>query len=116
VFRGHLTLDSAQKEAFLGFGITPEDLSEEFLRGMHERWFVSDGLDEYERRHPVESAWSRAFLEALLLQTGLLVLFSLVLDFGQMLRACCYSSLVFWVGAAIVLLRRHSNPTKGDLV
>jgi hypothetical protein len=91
-------------------------INEEFLREMHQRCFVSDGLEEYERRHPVEAALSRAFLRALLFQAGLLVLFSLALDFGHMLRACGYSSLVFWVGVAMILLRRHSNPTKGDLV
>jgi hypothetical protein len=63
----------------------------------------------------VSTELGRAFLRALLLQAGLLVLSALVLDFGETLRGVCVSSLAFWAGTIIVLLRRPSNPTRGDL-
>jgi hypothetical protein len=65
--------------------------------------------------HDLEVAVS-AVRRALLLQLGLLVLSALFLDFGETLRICCCWSLAFWVGATMVLVRRHSNPTRIDLV
>jgi hypothetical protein len=54
-------------------------------------------------------------MRAALLQFGLLLFFSLFLDFGVLCQACSFSSVTFWLGTIIILIRRRGNPTAGDL-
>jgi hypothetical protein len=63
----------------------------------------------------LNEAFSRPLIRALILQTLCVFFFSLMLDFGVTLRACWYSSIPFWIGAIVILIRRPHTPTRGDL-
>jgi hypothetical protein len=54
-------------------------------------------------------------LRAFICQVLLLCLYSLFLDLGQHIRACCGASVGFWLGAILILVRRPRHPTAGDL-
>jgi hypothetical protein len=60
-------------------------------------------------------AYFRPLLRSLLLQIGLLVFLSLILDHGVLLQACSFSSVPFWLGVTMIILRRPKSPTAGDL-
>ncbi len=53
---------------------------------------------------------------ALVQQSIVLLLSSLVLDGGDVFHACLVALLAFWVGAIIIGVRRPQTPTRCDLV
>lgn len=59
--------------------------------------------------------YTRPLLQAFCFQLGLVFFFSLLLDFHVRLQACCYSSVAFWLGTVLILIRRPRAPTRGDL-
>ena len=59
--------------------------------------------------------YGKALRWALGEQVALFLLGSIVLDFGETMRALAYGSVAFWIGAGIVIFRRPVNPGKGDL-
>jgi hypothetical protein len=59
--------------------------------------------------------YSLPLLRALVLQVVLLLIYSQFLDLGQHLQACQYSSVGFWLGVVLILVRRRATPTPGDL-
>ena len=63
----------------------------------------------------LRDAYSRPLMRAALLQFGLLLFFSLFLDFGVLCQACSFSSVAFWFGTILIMIRRRGNPTAADL-
>gem|GEM_PF-3761558 len=45
----------------------------------------------------------------------MLALSSLIADFGVVFAWVIYSVFTFWLGAAVILVRRPKNPSNGDL-
>jgi len=61
-------------------------------------------------------SYSGPLARALLLQLVMLVVcVGCVLDLGETGEACAYSSVAFWCGTLIILIRRPAKPTPGDL-
>jgi hypothetical protein len=50
------------------------------------------------------------------IQLGFLLLTAWILDHGIVFTACRYASVGFWVGVALILVRRPVAPTKSDLL
>ena len=65
---------------------------------------------------PIATGYRRAILDALILQVILGVLALMVLDGGRIAHTTGIAVLAFWVGAAIVILRRPKLPTDLDLL
>jgi hypothetical protein len=61
-------------------------------------------------------AYSSPVQSALGVQIIFVLWFGSLLDGGVVLRAFLYSSLAYWAGTVLILLRRPSNPTRGDLL
>jgi hypothetical protein len=51
-----------------------------------------------------------------IVQLVLLVLTALVLDGGQLNRLCVVAIIGYWVGVAVVMIRRRTSPTRVDLL
>jgi hypothetical protein len=52
---------------------------------------------------------------AVIQQSVVLLLASLMLDFGQTLHACCVAALAHWATIALIITRRPSSPTPLDI-
>lgn len=65
---------------------------------------------------PLSDRYRDAIRFAVALQVPWAVLLMLVLDGGQMARVGGDAMVGFWVGVAVVLLRRPTSPTAGDLL
>ena len=65
----------------------------------------------------LKNPYTRPLVSAFFLQVALLFFFSLILDLDDVaLQACCFSSVAFWMGVILILIRRPRSPTKGDLI
>lgn len=60
--------------------------------------------------------YPRPLLQALGIQLCLLVLMSLILDGGMVFAACRYTSVGFWFGVILILIRRPLRPADSDLL
>jgi len=65
---------------------------------------------------PLAPAYDRAVKHSLLLQLITTILLLLLLDGGQLARAGAAAMLAFWIGVAIVMLRRPQTPRPLDLL
>lgn len=65
---------------------------------------------------PVAKGYGRNLIVAVAVQVFLLLLGSLALDGGQLAQWVNYSIVIYWVMALLVIARRSSRPTKGDLI
>ena len=63
----------------------------------------------------VIQAYSRAIIQAIIFQVLLGMLAGMNLDLGQTKYAYMYCSIPFWIGVAMIMLRRKNLPTKGDI-
>jgi hypothetical protein len=64
---------------------------------------------------PIATSYRRAVFDSMVLQVVLGVLSMLILDGGRIAHTTGIAVLAFWVGAAIVILRRPKSPTEVDL-
>ncbi len=64
---------------------------------------------------PVSSAYRPAVVTSIIIQLLLSVLFLMILDGGFTARVGGYSMIGFWIGVAIVMLRRPRDPRPSDL-
>lgn len=53
-------------------------------------------------------------LEAIILQSIIVLLFALTLDRGVLFQACYYADIGYWVGVGIIVLRRRNRLTRTD--
>jgi hypothetical protein len=65
---------------------------------------------------PHARAYWPALKLAVLEQVIVVVLASLVLDFGRTLHAALVSVAAYWPAACIIVLRRPASPTRGDIL
>jgi len=64
----------------------------------------------------LRDVYTRPLIQAFALQLVLVFLYDYCcLDLGEHRQACCYSSVVFWLGTVLILVRRPRKPTRGDL-
>ena len=60
--------------------------------------------------------WRKAVLQAAVAQFAFLFLFAIADHvYGDLLMVCLRTSLAFWAGSCILLLRRRKHPTPSDL-
>lgn len=64
---------------------------------------------------PVSERYRKPLLEAAILQVLAVILAGMILDGGKCLYVVLLSVLAHWAVAVIILVRRPSSPTKGDL-
>ena len=64
---------------------------------------------------PIAPRYRRPIFEALALQSAVVLLSGLALDFGQARQICGFALLAFWGGALVLILRRRLDPTPLDL-
>lgn len=64
---------------------------------------------------PVSSAYRPAAITSIIIHILLSVLFPMILDAGFTARVGGYSMIGFWIGVAIVMLRRPRDPRPSDL-
>lgn len=67
-------------------------------------------------RLPIAPAYDHQIWFSVKQQVVLAILASLVLDMGQCARGMASVMVGYWVGTAIILLRRPMSPSKGDLL
>jgi len=94
-----------------------------FMAGVHfigyrlwQRQFVQNRGDSNESpSRPISSAYWPAIKTALLQQGIVLVLALLILDMGATMCAAQTAVAAYWVAFGIVVVRRPSLPTRGDM-
>ena len=64
----------------------------------------------------VAKGYSRNLIASLAVQMFLLLLGSATTDRGQLGMWVIYSIAIYWVMAVIIIARRSSSPTRGDLI
>ena len=67
-----------------------------------------------ERKLPLSEDYRRPIRVALSQQIAIAIFCLLLLDGGQMAKLCGIVILGFWLGAALVMIRRPSTPTEAD--
>ena len=65
---------------------------------------------------PLAPAYRSAVKDAILIQVVLTLFLLTILDGGTLAKAGACAMVGFWVGVAIVMLRRPLNPSKLDLL
>jgi hypothetical protein len=65
---------------------------------------------------PLSDAYRAAIRTSIILQLPLALLMPLMLDGGFLAKIGGYSMAGFWIGVAVVMLRRPRNPGRGDLL
>ena len=63
----------------------------------------------------IAAPYKRALTQAVVLYCLWLGFSQLILDTGEFLSAVIYSSIAFWIGVVLVVVRRPLAPTRGDL-
>jgi hypothetical protein len=65
---------------------------------------------------PLDSEYRGAIRVALVLQGALTLVLLLLLDGGQMAKIGGCAMIAFWMGTAMVMLRRPHGPSRADLL
>jgi hypothetical protein len=65
---------------------------------------------------PLAPAYDRAIKRSLILQILTTIVLLTILDGGQLARAGGAAMLAFWIGVAVIMLRRPQTPSPLDLL